>query len=145
MSWVFVTSSLRPTARPPPSRICSAACSTWSCDRAQHATSAPAAPNASAMARPIPRLAPVTRATRPFSENQSRIRSARAPRFRRDLLLDELAQSVFLDFPARCHRELGDDFEPLRELLFRELLGVQVRHQLVEGDRLPRPRDDERA
>ena len=73
ISRLCVTSSLKPSARLPPRRISPAVSSTCSFERAQQATAAPAAPSASAMARPIPRLAPVTRATRPFTENQSRI------------------------------------------------------------------------
>src|SRR5262249_9823139 len=141
----LVTSSLTPVARPPRSRICSAVRSICSCERAQHATSAPAAPSASAIACPMPRLAPVTSATRPFRENQSRIVSARAPRLRLELVLDQVAEPVLLNLTARGHREFGDDFKALRKLLLRELFAVEIGHQLLEGDRRARPRKDERA
>src|SRR6266508_3831198 len=139
-----VTSSRKPPARLPGRRISSAVFSAWSIERAQQATSAPAAPSASAMARPIPRLAPVTSATRPFKENQSGM-STRPSRVRLELVLDELAEAILLDLTARGHGELGDDLQALGELLLRELLGVEVGDELVERDRLARPRDHEGA
>ena len=63
-----VTSVGTATARPPADWISFAARSRASGLRAARATDAPAAANAVAMARPMPRLPPVTMATWPSSE-----------------------------------------------------------------------------
>ena len=66
-----------------------------------------------------------------------------AARLRLDLFLHDLTEAVLLDLPARRHRELRDDLEALRKLHLRELLGVEVCHQLGERHRLAILRDHE--
>src|SRR3989338_3509478 len=144
MSSARVTSSRNAAARPPPARISPATASTWSVERAAQATDAPAWPRASALARPMPRLAPVPRATRPARSGPA-FSATWSSTLRRQLLGDELAEPELLDLPARRHRKLGDRFDALRELLPRELLGLQVRHDLGERHGLARLRDDERT
>src|SRR5215831_10443024 len=74
----LVTSSGMARARPPAASISAAANAIWSLPRAAQATAAPASPRARAMARPSPRLAPVTSAVRP-SREKSDPRSSPSP------------------------------------------------------------------
>src|SRR3990172_3309825 len=53
-----------------------------------------------------------------------------------ETLGEELAEAILLDLSAGGNEELGDDLQALRELLPRELLGVEVRDDLLEGDGL---------
>lgn len=62
-----VTSRRQARAALPAWRMRAAVASAWSTVRAAQATAAPASPSATAIARPIPRLAPVTSVTRPAS------------------------------------------------------------------------------
>ena len=61
-----VTSRYVARARPPRERIRPAMASSAAMSREPSTTAAPAAANASAVAAPMPLLAPATRATRPF-------------------------------------------------------------------------------
>ena len=58
---------------------------------------------------------------------------------------DQVAEPVLLDLAAGGHGELRHDLEALRELLARQLVPLQERHDLAERDRLPFPRDHHRA
>src|SRR5262244_2326354 len=58
---------------------------------------------------------------------------------------DRLAQAVFLDLARRCHGELADDLESLREFVASQLPGVEVGDELGERDDLTRLRDHEGA
>src|SRR5215468_3436831 len=130
----LVTSSGMARARPPAASISAAANAIWSLPRA-----------AQAMARPSPRLAPVTSAVRP-SREKSDPRSSPSPcplplggRGSRggDALGHELAETVLLDLAAGGHGELGDDLEPLGKLVARELLPLEIGGDLAQGERLP--------
>ena len=70
--WRSVTSHRMASACPPRPSISPATPVTSSSERAQTATAAPASPRARAMARPIPRPAPVTSATCPSRRTAGR-------------------------------------------------------------------------
>src|SRR5262249_5514213 len=87
------TSSRRPTwqatasAVPPASSISRATASTPSWRRLATATRAPASASASAIARPMPRLAPVTSARRPASRKRVSTMRGRLPEPREELVV----------------------------------------------------------
>src|SRR5262245_50964983 len=145
ISSALVTSRGIARARPPAPSISAAADTISSLARAAQAILAPASAKASAMARPRPRLAPVTNAVRPSREKRRSVvlppSPCPLPRGGRgsggDALGHELPETVLLDLAARGHGELGDDLEPLGKLVTRELLALEIGGDLAQGERFP--------
>src|SRR6185503_8633195 len=101
-------------------------------------TRAPSATSASAIARPMPSVEPVTRASFPFSFKSIQLTSLRS---RPILVL--LAQFCFQHLAGRGAGNLGHELERIGQPELRELRR-EVRAQLVLGRRLPRLQHDDR-
>src|SRR5919206_3566211 len=119
-SLVRVMSPWMPRTRSPPPSSCTARSSTAP-SRAVIATAAPSSTSSSAVARPMPRLAPVMNATESLSP-----RSIRSSSVVRSILAraGQLRQRVAPHLPHPVHRQLVGGHHPLRALVRRQPLAA---------------------